>query len=198
MVFTCMVRILENWSINMVKFIILDSYRKMRLWINEMPEESSGIVSDKLLEYNANENIHWFKGMICLELRIAPRVASNYAMLCLGFTENQCSKFQIKYSLSNSDKIVKSDIAMEGDTIKTDIVKKYNSAMTQVFNELDSQNIFPSGTLEILGGRHGSIGSSNMAVKIVLRSLLQLFELNENLNTSDINSLILQCCRGGL
>lgn len=179
----------------MVKFIILDSYRKMKLWINEVPEKSSGIVSNKMLEYNANEDVHWFKGIICLELRIAPRAASNYAMLSLRFTENQCSKFQIKYSLSDSDEIVQSDIAMEGDTIRTDIVKKYNSALLQVFEELKPQNVFPSGTLEILGGRHGSIGSSNMAVKIVLRSLLKLFELNENLNVNDINSLVLQNCK---
>ena len=179
----------------MVKYEILDSYRKMRLWINEMPEESNIIASNKLLEYNANDNIHWFNGILCLELRIAPRAASNYAMLNLKFTENQCSKFQVKYDLSNSEEIVKSDIAMNGDTIRTDIVQKYDSAMTQVFNELDSQNIFPSGTLEILGGRHGSVGSSNMAVKIVLRNLLKLFELNERLNTSDIHSLILKGCK---
>ena len=195
MVFTCVVRVLEHWSINMVKFAMLDSYRRMRLWINDMPEESNNMVSNKILEYNANNNIHWFKGIICLELRIAPRAASNYAMLNLKFTESQCSKFQVKYDLSNSEEIVKSDIAMKGDTIRTDIVKKYDSAMTQVFNELDSQNIFPSGTLEILGGRHGSIGSSNMAVKIVLKNLLKLFELNEQLNTSDINSLILKGCK---
>ena len=157
----------RNWLINMVKYEILDSYRKMRLWINEMPEESNIITSNKLLEFNANDNIHWFNGILCLELRIAPRAASNYAMLNLKFTENQCSKFQVKY----------------------------DSAMTQVFNELDSQNIFPSGTLEILGGRHGSVGSSNMAVKIVLWNLLKLFELNERLNASDIHSLILKGCK---
>lgn len=174
---------------------MLDSYRKMRLWINEMPEERSNEVSNKILEYNANDKMHWFEGILCLELRIAPRAASNYAMLNLKFTKNQCSKFQVKYDLSNSKKIVESDIAMKGDTIRTDIVEKYGSSMTQVFNELDSQNIFPSGTLEILGGRHGSIGSSDIAVKIVLRNLLKLFELNEQLNTSDINSLVLKGCR---
>ena len=64
----------------MVKFEKLDMYRKMRLWMNEVPEEDKFATSDKILEYSGNRDIHWFNGILCLELRIAPRVASNYAM----------------------------------------------------------------------------------------------------------------------
>lgn len=34
-------------------------------------------------------------GILCLELRIAPRAASNYAMLNLKFQKDQSSKFKI-------------------------------------------------------------------------------------------------------
>lgn len=133
----------------MVKFETLDKYRKMRLWINEIPENNNIIVYDKVLKYNANNNIHWFNGILCLELRIAPRVASNYAMLSLRFTQNQDSRFLVKYSLASSDEVVESDIAMENDVVRTGIVKEYQSALIQIFNELESKKIFPSGTLEI-------------------------------------------------
>lgn len=190
-----MIRMLENYSIIMVKFEKLDTYRKMRLWMNEVPEESKFTTSDKILEYRGNKDIYWFNGILCLELRIAPRAASNYAMLNLKFTQNQSSKFQVIYHESDMEELVNSDIAMKNDLVKTGIVKKYNSAFTQVFDELDSKNIFPSGILEILGGRYGSIGSSDIAVKIVLINLLKLFELNEKIESSDVNFIILEGCK---
>ena len=90
---------MRNWLINMVKYEILDSYRKMRLWINEMPEESNIITSNKLLEFNANDNIHWFNGILCLELRIAPRAASNYAMLNLNSQKINVQNFKLNMIL---------------------------------------------------------------------------------------------------
>ena len=167
----------------------------MRLWIDEVPEESKAVIVNRVSEYSANKNIHWFNGILCLELRIAPRDASNYAMLNLKFSENQSSKFKVIYHLSDLDERVKSDIAMQNDIVKTGIIKEYSLAMEQVFEELHSQNVFPSGTLEILGGRYGSVGSSNIAVGIVLKCLLKLFELNEKLSNVDINSLILKNCK---
>ncbi len=163
--------------------------------MNEVPEEDKFATSDKILEYSGNRDIHWFNGILCLELRIAPRVASNYAMLNLKFTQNQSSKFQVIYYESDTEELADSDIAMKNDLVKTGIVKKYNSALTQVFDELDSKNIFPSGILEILGGRYGSMGSSDIAVKIVLKNLLKLFELNERLYSSDVNFIILEGCK---
>ena len=179
----------------MVKFEKLDMYRKMRLWINEVPEESKDATTDKILEYSGNKDIKWFNGILCLELRIAPRAASNYAMLSLKFTQNQSSKFHVLYHVSDKEELVDSDIAMKNDLIKTGIAKKYNSALTQLFDELDSQSIFPSGILEILGGRYGSMGSSDIAVKIVLKNLLKLFALDEELDNSNVNSIILEGCK---
>ena len=113
--------------------------------MNEVPEEDKFATSDKILEYSGNRDIHWFNGILCLELRIAPRVASNYAMLNLKFTQNQSSKFQVIYYESDTEELADSDIAMKNDLVKTGIVKKYNSALTQVFDELDSKNIFQIG-----------------------------------------------------
>ncbi|RKJ60376.1 hypothetical protein, partial [Roseburia sp. 1XD42-69] len=66
---------------------------------------------------------------------------------------------------------------------------------TQVFDELQAQNAFPSGTLEILGGSYGHIGSSIMAFKIVLKILIKLLEQNEELMVANINSIILDGCK---
>lgn len=167
----------------------------MKLWINELPEENSGIVMSKISEYNANNSICWFNGILCLELRIAPRSASNYAMLCLRFTQDQSSKFRVIYNLRNVDEVVKSDIAMKNDIIRNGIVKEYYQALKQEFDNLDTQGIFPSGTLEILGGRYGYIGSSNMAVKVVLNNLLKLFEVYDELDDQKINSIVLKGCK---
>ena len=179
----------------MLKSEDLDTYRKMKLWINEMPDSVDNTVTYKADEYKASKNIHWFHGELCLELRIAPRAASNYAMLNLKFTGYQSSKFQVVYKVCNADEIVKSDIAMPNDTVKTGIVKEYYKTLQQVFDEMSLQYVFPSGTLEIIGGRYGVIGSSAVAVKVVLKILLKLFELDEHFKTSDINSIILKGCK---
>lgn len=179
----------------MVKVEKLDIYRKMRLWVNELPEENSVIAMSKISEYSANNDIYWFNGILCLELRIAPRPVSNYAMLCLRFTQDQSSKFRVMYHLREIDEVVKSDIAMKNDIVRNGIVKEYYQTLKQVFDNLDVQNIFPSGTLDILGGRYGYVGSSNMAIKIVLNNLLKLFETYEKLNDEEIGSIILEGCK---
>lgn len=71
----------------------------------------------------------------------------------MKFTKNQSSRLKIIYHFTDLKEIVKSDIAM----------------------------VFPSGTLEILGGRYGHIGSSIMSFKIVLKILIKLLEQNEEL-----------------
>lgn len=182
----------------MVRNVKLDAYRRMKLWINELPKDASDMVMDKVYEYNGNENIHWFTGILCLELRIAPRAASNYAMLNLKFTATQSSKFQVVYKFCKSDEIIQSDIAMQNDVVKNGIIKEYYKTLLQTFEKLSLQNKFPSGKLEILGGRHGSIGSSEVAVKVVLMILLKLFELNNYFENTDINSIILRGCKEGV
>lgn len=72
-----------DFSIIMVRNQKLDLYRKMKLWINELPNECINIEESNKAIYKANRDIIWFNGVICLELRIAPRAASNYAMLNL-------------------------------------------------------------------------------------------------------------------
>lgn len=156
----------------MVRNVKLDAYRRMKLWINELPKDASDIVMDKVYEYNGNENIHWFTG-------------------------TQSPKFQVVYKFCNSDEIVQSDIAMQNDVVKNGIVKEYYKTLLQTFEKLSLQNKFPSGKLEILGGRYGSIGSSEVAVKVVLMILLKLFELNDHFKNTDINSIILRGCKEG-
>ena len=55
---------------------------------------------------------------------------------------------------------------------------------------------FPSGTLEILGGRYGFIGSSNVAIVTVAKILIVLFELGEKFGESDIKAIILEGFKG--
>lgn len=43
-------------------------------------------------------------------------------------------------------------------------------------------------------GRYGSIGSSDVAVEVVLKILIKLFELGDHFEIADINSIILNGC----
>lgn len=143
---------------------IIDSARNMTLY--EVDLNPMSLIKNRCSTSNALE-----RGccicFLCLELRIAPRAASNYAMLNLKFTATQSSKFQVVYKFCKSDEIVQSDIAMQNDVVKNGIVKEYYKTLLQTLEKLSLQNKSPSGKLEILGGRYGSIGSSEVAVKVV-------------------------------
>lgn len=126
----------------MIKYQKLDEYRVMRLWVDEMPEDGGISTNTIIKEYDANANVKWFNGTLCLELKIAPRTASNYSMINLKFTKNQSSRLKIIYHFSDLNEIVKSDIAMANDVVKTGIPGEFCSAFTQVFDELQAQNVF--------------------------------------------------------
>lgn len=179
----------------MIKNEKLDSYRMMKLWINEVPDDCKPSEEGNVCIYNANKDIIWFSGILGLELRLAPRDASNYAMLIFKFTENNSGNFKVLYKQSKEDNIVVSNIAAPGDIVRNGIVKKYYNALAQLFDELSTQNIFPSGILEILGGRYGFIGSSDFAVTTVAKILIDLFEVGEKIEESDIETLILEGCK---
>lgn len=180
---------------NMMQYIKLDEFRKMNIWINEMPSEGENYSYKYIDVYEGNNNIQWFQGVICIELKIAPRVASNYAMLKLRFVKDESLKFKVVYKFSEEDSIVKSDIAMLNDTVKTGIVKAYFESMQQYFESLYQQEMFPSGTLEILGGRYGMVGSSDIAISILLDILLSLFKTNKELSQDTIKKLSLELCK---
>lgn len=96
---------------------------------------------------------------------------------------------------NEEDKIVVSDIAISRDIVSNSIVKKYYNILTQMFDALSMQDIFPSGTLEILGGRYGYVGSSDVAVITVAKILIVLFGLGEKFEESDVNTIILEGCK---
>ena len=179
----------------MIKNEKLDSYRMMKLWINEVPDDCKRIEGGNVFIYKANKDTTWFSGILCLELRLAPHDASNYAMLNFKFNENDSGIFKVLYKLSEEDSIVASNIATQRDTVYSGIVKKYYGALVEIFDELSTQDIFPSGVLEILGGRYGYIGSSDIAVITVTKILIDLFEMGEKLEESDIKTLVLNGCK---
>lgn len=179
----------------MVKDEKLDLYRMMKLWINEVPDDCKYVEGGHVYIYKGNKDIAWFNGILCLELRLAPRDASNYAMLNFKFSENNSGIFKVLYKLSEEDDIVASDIATQRDIVHSGIVKKYYGALVETFDELNTQDIFPSGVLEILGGRYGFIGSSDIAVTIVTKILIDLFEVGEKIKESDIKTLVLEGCK---
>lgn len=180
---------------SMIEYVKLDAFRKMRIWIDELPNENTGNCYEHMNVYDANSDVYWFEGIICIELRIAPRTASNYAMINLKFTRDESKKFKVVYKINDEEEIMESDIAMPNDKINTGIVKNYYKSMERYFEYLSQKNIFPCGTLEVLGGRYGTIGSSEVAVIIVLNILLNLYNLNNDLTNENINSLVLQFCK---
>ena len=179
----------------MIKNEKLDDCRRMCLWIDEIPDDCEYSRESSVHRYEANKAIKWFNGIICLELRIAARDASNYAMLNFKFTGDNSGIFNVSIKNGGENRRVISNIAAPKDIVSNGIVQKYEKVLIAVFDQLSEEKIFPEGTLEILGGRCGVVGTSPIAVAIVAQILIELFKLGEQLAETNVKGLIMERCK---
>ena len=61
--------------------------KKVCIWKDEEPFHC---VSQKVLHLSSNAcDIDWYAGTICIEARLNPHHASNYAMVCMKYTRSE-------------------------------------------------------------------------------------------------------------
>ena len=58
----------------MVKNETLDLYRKMKLWINEVPDDCKNVEESNICIYKADQDSTWLNGTLCLEPKKISRV----------------------------------------------------------------------------------------------------------------------------
>lgn len=181
----------------MEKIWNLDTYRNVRIWINEYPDIIQSEKTTYKIIHQADTNINWFCGIICMELFIAPRAASNYAMLNMEFVKNDSNQFIAQYNINKTEGIkIESKISSINDEVIEGISEEYLECVNELCNKMTDYKL-PSGVLNISGGACGKIGTSAMAIRKVFDIMIKLFASYYDNDKSDdlIKQLILAECK---
>lgn len=175
----------------MLEFESDNGFRKIKLWNNEMP---FNYISNKNMSLTIDAGDEtWYEGTLCLEAKLNPRHASNYAMICMKYTYVQCSKTQIiiHYGIEYIDK-KKNELFNKNAIVGLDDFMA--KAIYDIFGECASES-FPCGVLEVIGGAYDEVGSSYMSFKRIVELMIWIFSNYSKIDNEELGNKILNKMR---
>lgn len=154
--------------------------KKVCIWKDEAPFNCA---SQNVLHLSSKAcDINWHAGTICIEARVRPSHASNYAMVCMKYTPNSSSITDIFIRYGREKVTYKSSVALFTEFVDVGIDEQFVDAIEDFFDHYDGK--LPRGTIEITGGAFDEVGSSYVAFQKVMEILrfvfLSIDELNED------------------
>lgn len=163
----------------MRKLNVYDGYKKINVW-DEYVESASGYCKSIEITVESGDCI-WHQGIICMEVDVYPKHASNYAMVCVEYVPNQSDKTNI---------IIEYDRESVDDTIKDMMTNKkailglneeFAKNLEEFFVEYPAKRL-PQGTIRIFNGAYDETGSGYVSFKSVMELIIDAFENFYNLN----------------
>lgn len=175
-------------ELNMLSFESDNGYKKICIWKDELPFNCVQQNNMRLLVNAGMAN--WHIGTICIEARLGVRHISNYAMICMKYTDNQKDNVDILVNYGRNDTFFQSQVLPYNKNVCTGLDKEFADAIYEYFEEY-SQNQLPKGTVEILGGGFDEVGSSNFSFKKVMQLLLYVFQHIDNMSCDVLKNELL-------
>lgn len=162
----------------MIKFDDLRKYRRVRLWIDEIPEI-------KTIEVNSTERFMesdnfqiWSQREIALELA-SSRHCSSYALLGIKYCPSNDPRLRIKLMYNVGDSIPYEDnLSLISDKVYKGISKEYAGAILETAEERAKELKYPWGSLDFSIGAYGEIGSSIMIFQAVTGMLMEILPVS--------------------
>lgn len=151
-------------------------HRKGRLWINEIPDNTTFIgdttVTDDIKTSSKNS---WDKKSVVLELCL-PRNNSNYALLGVEYHPKiNDGKIEVQIEASEKENVIYEDSIAMFVKIHIGILPEYAEAIRETLCNYLTQNDFvPSGKLIIRIGAHCEVGSSRKLFSILTEAVMTL------------------------
>lgn len=166
-----------------------NGYKKVCIWKNEIPFKCVG---QNTLHLSAESgDINWHIGTICIEVKLHPRHISNYAMVCMKYTNNQKNKTDIIINFGRENLSYKSEVLPFNKAVCLGLDKEFADAIDEFFKEYPLGKL-PSGTIEILSGGYDEVGSSSVAFKKVMELLTFIFQYIDNLSDNELKCKLLR------
>lgn len=162
-------------------------YKKICIWKDEIPFNYVG--QNTLRMCTEAGRIHWHIGKICVEVKLHPRHVSNYAMICMKYTNNQKNKTDVIINFGKETFSFKSKVLPFNKEIFVGLNREFVDAIEEFFREYPVGKL-PAGTIEILCGGYDEVGSSNVAFKKVMEILVFIFEHIDEMSDNKLQSEI--------
>ncbi|WP_281085569.1 hypothetical protein [Eubacterium ruminantium] len=170
----------------MLKFESNDGFSKIVLWDNEVPFDYDSHKKKKMI-IDAGKNV-WHEGTICMEAKLNPRHASNYAMICMKYTYTQSKKTDIIIHYGNYHKDKKNGLFNKNAFVGLDDF--FAKTIYEIFSELPS-DIIPCGVIEVIGGAYDEVGSSFMSFKCIIELMIWIFSNYNRISEDSLGDEIL-------
>lgn len=157
----------------MLSFGGVNENKRVCMWIDEAPFKH---VSNNVLHMRTESgDINWHIGTICLEVKLSPLCVSNYAMVCMKYTNNKKNEADIIINFGREDFFFESQVLPFSKEVVVGLDKEFADAINDFFKEYPSGKL-PSGTIEIFSGAFDEVGSSNIAFKKTMNLLIFVFQ----------------------
>lgn len=159
---------------------------KICIWKNEEVYEH---VQSEYLEIKVpSGNSCWYNGTICMEVKLHPRHISNYAMLCIKYVPGKKAETNVR--IYSTEKIeFESKVLPFGRCIHIGLLKEFEEAIEEFF-EGCSEEILPSGSIEILYGGFDEVGSSKYSFKKAMELLVCIFQNIETVSEEELMQVL--------
>lgn len=166
-----------------------NGYKKVCIWKDEIPFKYAG---RNTLHYSVDAgDTNWHIGTITIEVKLNPRHISNYAMICMKYTDNQINRTDIIINFGIENHFLKSQVLPFNKAVCVGLDKEFADAIDEFFKEYPLGKL-PSGTIEIFGGGYDEVGSSNVAFKKVMKILMFVFYHIDELSDDELQYEILK------
>lgn len=166
-----------------------NGYKKVCIWKDEIPFKCAGQNALHLSVEAGGSN--WHIGTICIEVKLHPRHVSNYAMVCMKYTNNQKNKTNIIINFGREKFSFKSQVLPFNKEVCVGLDKEFADAINEFFKEYPLGKL-PSGTIEILSGGYDEVGSSNVAFKKAMELLMVAFQHIDALNDKELRGALFE------
>jgi hypothetical protein len=178
----------------LIKSIAIPKDRKVRLWIDELPD--SMIKSTSVLENAVITNCkqNWNIKKIGIELYLPQRHHSNYGFLgieILPVNEHDTLFTNVHYVNSN-ERQFGDTIAYEHKTVYCGIREEYAETIHHKTQEIVKISpALPPGAVNIITGAHCEIGSSKALFRTITEIILSILMLNRvELSDMEIQKIV--------
>lgn len=166
-----------------------NGYKKVCIWKEEIPFKYVGQNTFRLSAEAGDTN--WHIGTICIEVKLHPRHISNYAMVCMKYTDNQKNKTDIIINFGRENFFYKSQVLPFNKAVCAGLDKEFADAIDEFFKEYPFGKL-PGGTIEIVSGGYDEVGSSNVAFKKVMELLTFIFQHIDDLSDHELQCELLK------
>lgn len=163
----------------MLLFESENGYKKICIWKDEIP---FNCIQQNNMHLSMNaRTTNWHIGTICIEAKLSARHISNYAMICMKYTDNQKDNVDILVEYGRNDTFFQSQVLPFNKSVRIGLDREFADAIYEYFEEYPQKQL-PNGTIEIFGGGFDEVGSSNYSFKKVMQILFYAFQYIDNMS----------------